>query len=164
MLLARLFTPATNVSPLTFSELINRLHLVPIEGIEWVAEAITVDLRNFNRDLALATAALALVEGAISATFGNLSLAMSIALASAISFLWLRETASGVRMIISRAQESGLKSPGRARLLLFPAIAALALTFILWYMPARPEGVVLGVLNGLLALVYAGIRHQKNLS
>ena len=40
-------------------------------------------------------------------------------------------------------------------------LVALALTFILWYMPARPEGVAIGVLNGLLAAVYAGFRHQK---
>lgn len=128
-----------------------------------------MDLRDFNRDLTRAGAVLALGWGAISALLGSFGTALAVLLTTPIAIWWLRSTASAVMAFISdpRLAEEGAinaEAEGGAKgwqLMAKLPLVALALTIILWYMPARPEGVALGVLNGLLAAVYAGIRHQK---
>jgi lysylphosphatidylglycerol synthetase-like protein (DUF2156 family) len=51
--------------------------------------------------------------------------------------------------------ENGLRSGFRLALLL------LAMVGILWYMPARPEGLAVGVLIVLVAATVAGFRHNR---
>lgn len=58
------------------------------------------------------------------------------------------------RVVAARAQD-GLRSRFRLALLL------LAMLGILWYMPARPEGLAVGVLIVLLAATIAGQRHNR---
>lgn len=41
------------------------------------------------------------------------------------------------------------------------AILVLATTMILWYMPARPEGLAVGILIVLLAATIAGVRQNR---
>ena len=113
---------------------------------------------------------LALSEGTISALLGSNQIALAIIVTTPIAIGWLQSTAAAVvRFISSPELASGeavnAEAEGSAKgwqLMAKLPLVALALTFILWYLPARPEGVALGVLNGLLAAIYAGFRHQKN--
>jgi hypothetical protein len=41
------------------------------------------------------------------------------------------------------------------------AVLVLAMTMILWYMPARPEGLAVGILIVLLAATIAGVRQNR---
>ena len=131
-----------------------------------------MDLRAFHRDLAQALMALAVGQGAIFTVFGAWELSATIAVTSVVALWWLRGTASRVAQMVSTTAEAGEKGAQQApdgaskgwQMLSKLAPLVLALGFFLWYMPARPEGVVLGVLNGLLALIYAGVRHQKRTS
>jgi hypothetical protein len=41
------------------------------------------------------------------------------------------------------------------------ALLLLAMLWILWYMPARPEGLAVGVLIVLVAATIAGLRHNR---
>jgi len=131
-----------------------------------------MDLRSFNRDLTRAGAALALGQGAISSLLGSLDTALAVLVTTPIAIWWLRSTASAVVGFIADpnlvgGQSVHAQAEGSAKgwqLMAKLPLVALALTCILWYLPARPEGVALGVLNGLLAAVYAGFRHQRNSS
>jgi hypothetical protein len=131
-----------------------------------------LDIDNFNRDLTRAGAALALAQGAISSLLGSFDTALAVVVTTPIAIWWLRSTASAVLGFLSdpNLTEGAIinaEAEGSSKSWLLMAklpLVALALTCILWYMPARPEGVALGVLNGLLAAVYAGFRHQRNSS
>jgi hypothetical protein len=104
------------------------------------------------------TAAMAAIAGAISLPLFGREMGLGIALGALVGWvnLWL----------LARALKAMLRDPQQYRptgartwvlpgvlLLKWPFIL-LALAFILWYMPARPEGVALGA---LLALVGASI-------
>lgn len=58
------------------------------------------------------------------------------------------------RVVVLEARDA-LQSGFRLALLL------LAMLWILWYMPARPEGLAVGVLIVLVAATIAGLRHNR---
>jgi hypothetical protein len=110
------------------------------------------------RRAALWTAVMVVIAGAISLPLFGRAMSLGIALGALVGWvnLWL----------LARALRAMLRDPRQYRpagsrtwvlpgvlLLKWPFIL-LALAFILWYMPARPEGVALGA---LLALVGASI-------
>ena len=127
-----------------------------------------MNIRAFNRDLVTAGIALAATLGAISAIWWDVEVALGIALTTPVAIGWLYATAVAVHRMVSdpelRKEGATPQGGGGWKLAAKLPLVALALTFILWYMPARPEGVVLGVLNGLLAAVYAAFRHRSRAS
>src|SRR5690606_38359053 len=104
----------------------------------------------------------------ICAALWDPQIALGIALTTPVAIGWLWATAAAVHRMVSdpelRKEGATPQGGGGWRLAAKLPLVALALTFILWYMPARPEGVVLGVLNGLVAAVYAAFRHRSRAS
>lgn len=124
-----------------------------------------MQLQRFNRDLLVAAIALAAAFSGISWLLWDAGIALGIALTTPVSVLWIRSTASTVHDLVfdPKLREADAAPSGGAALKLLAKLplVALALTLILWYMPARPEGVAIGVLNGLLAAIYAAIRQKQ---
>lgn len=104
------------------------------------------------------TLGLAALAGAISLPLAGSRMSMGIALGALVGWVNLWLLSKAVKVLLSNPQQyrpTGRQTwvlPG-VMLLKWPLVL-LALAFILWYMPARPEGVALGV---LLALVGASI-------
>lgn len=120
--------------------------------------SIAPDSAPLLRRAGLWTAVMAAIAGAISLPLLGREMSLGIALGALVGWvnLWL----------LARALRAMLRDPQQYRprgaqtwvlpgvlLLKWPFIL-LALALILWYMPARPEGVALGA---LLALVGASI-------
>lgn len=117
------------------------------------------------RDAGLWTALLATVAGAISLLWSGREMSLGVALGALVGWvnLWL----------LSRAVGTMLRDPQQYRptgqrtwilpgvlLLKWPFIL-LALAGILWYMPARPEGVALGALLALVGVSIAALRANR---
>ena len=101
------------------------------------------------------TLALSAVFGAISWFMWGSNMALGLALGALVGLanLWLLQRAVG--QVLQSPEEhrpaAGSKWALPAALLLKWPFLLLALGLILWYMPARPEGVAAGVLLSLLA-------------
>ncbi len=124
-----------------------------------------MQLKAFNRALTIAAIVLGVVTTGISWLLAWPEVALGIALGTPVAALWIRSTASSVHRMVHdpRLRESGAAPKGGEhwKLVAKLPLVALALTLILWYMPARPEGLAIGVLNGLLAAIYAAIRQNR---
>lgn len=114
------------------------------------------------RRAALWTAVMAAIAGAISWPLLGREMSLGIALGALVGWVNLWLLAKALRSMLRDPQQHrpvGRRTwvlPG-VLLLKWPFIL-LALASILWYMPARPEGVALGA---LLALVGASIGALK---
>lgn len=116
------------------------------------------DSNPLLRRAALWTAILSAIAGAISLPLWGRDMSIGIALGALVGWVNLWLLARAVRAMLRDPQQfrpAGRRTwvlPG-VLLLKWPFIL-LALAGILWYMPARPEGVAVGA---LLALVGASI-------
>lgn len=102
-------------------------------------------------------------------------LALTIALGAVIAAANFMLLAQGIARAIDRtvddpsrasnqsdpAHEPPARAPEALRSGLRLALLLLAMLGILWYMPARPEGLAVGVLIVLLAATIAGYRHNR---
>lgn len=108
---------------------------------------------------------LVAIAGAISHWLFGLEMSLGVALGALVGFANL--------LLLARALGTVLRDPEQYRptgartwvlpgviLLKWPFIL-LALAMILWYMPARPEGVALGALLALAAASIAAIRAKQ---
>lgn len=117
------------------------------------------------RRAAVWTAAMVAIACAISLPLFGHEMSLGIALGALVGWvnLWL----------LARALKAMLRDPQQYRptgartwvlpgvlLLKWPFIL-LALAFILWYMPARPEGVALGALLALVGASIAAVATKK---
>jgi hypothetical protein len=117
---------------------------------------------------------------ALAVLLGDLRLALAIALGAAIAAANFLLLARGISRAIDRiledqvgqpanaepvasdrAHEAAPASPKPPRSGLRLALLLLAMLGILWYMPARPEGLAVGVFIVLLAATIAGLRRNR---
>ena len=110
------------------------------------------------RRAALWTAVMTVLAGAISLPLFGREMSLGIALGALVGWVNLWLLARALRAMLRDPQQY---RPVGARTWVLPGVLLLkwpfillALALILWYMPARPEGVALGA---LLALVGASI-------
>jgi len=111
------------------------------------------------------TAALIVAVGGIAwALFGR-EMALGVALGALLGLLNLLALGRALGLMLSSAQQhrpaAGKKWVLPTVLLLKWPFLLLALGLILWYMPARPEGVAVGFGLSLLAASLAAIRGSK---
>jgi hypothetical protein len=118
----------------------------------------TPDSGPLLRRAAWWTAAMTAIAGAISLPLFGREMGLGIALGALVGWVNLWLLARAVKAMLRDPQQY---RPVGARTWVLPGVLLLkwpfillALAFILWYMPARPEGVALGA---LLALVGASI-------
>lgn len=111
------------------------------------------------------TAALTGVWGGIALWFWGYPMALGVALGALLGLanVWLLSRA--LSQLIANAAEHR-PAPGRkwslpAVLLLKWPFILLALAVILWYMPARPEGVALGAALSLAAASIAALKGRS---
>ena len=117
------------------------------------------------RRIAWWTVVLAGIWAAIVYAMSGWPMALGVALGALVGLanVWL--IASTMTTLLKNANE--LRAPGRKRwALLGPLVAKwplvlLALFGVLWYLPARPEGVALGVAISLAAASIAAIQQGK---
>ena len=117
------------------------------------------------RRIAWWTVVLAGIWAAIVYAMSGWPMALGVALGALVGLanVWL--IASTMTTLLRNANE--LRAPGRKRwALLGPLVAKwplvlLALFGVLWYLPARPEGVALGVAISLAAASIAAIQQGK---
>ncbi len=121
-------------------------------------------LSLFSRALSLSWAVGVAISFAISYPYSH-DLAYTTALSALVMFLSMLWTARSLHRLFSSHLEEDLDSPRSsvgAMLFMFKLpLLALALAGILWYMPRRPDGVLIGVLLTLLAAVIAAAISTK---
>jgi lysylphosphatidylglycerol synthetase-like protein (DUF2156 family) len=145
-----------------------------------VSDATSLARARLVRETLVLAGATTSVTCAAVALLGDPGLAITIALGAVIAGANFLLLARGIARAIDRASqdpggqtanvgagesdrpheaarptENGLQSGLRLALLL------LAMLGILWYMPARPEGLAVGVLIVLVAATIAGFRHNR---
>ncbi|MCA9652602.1 MAG: hypothetical protein KC501_21980 [Myxococcales bacterium] len=112
------------------------------------------------------TTGLVVIAGAISHAMLGLEMSMGIALGALLGFvnLWLLAKALG--KVLRNPEQY---RPGAAQTWVLPGVILLkwpfillALGVILWYMPARPEGVAVGALLALVGASIAAIRGNRD--
>lgn len=124
------------------------------------------DSRPLLRRTVVWTSGLVLVAGAISHAIFGLDMSMGIALGALLGLanLWL--LAKTLATVLRNPEQY---RPGSHRTWVLPGVILLkwpfillALGLILWYMPARPEGVAVGALLALVGASIAAIRGNKS--
>lgn len=120
--------------------------------------SIAPDSAPLLRRAGLWTAVMVAIAGAISLPLFGREMSLGIALGALVGWVNLWLLARALRAMLRDPQQY---RPAGARTWVLPGVLLLkwpfillALALILWYMPARPEGVALGA---LLALVGASI-------
>jgi hypothetical protein len=128
-----------------------------------VSTEATTDLL---RRIAGWTAVLAAIWAAIVYGLSGWPMALGVALGALVGLanIWL--IASTMTTLLQNANELRAAAGRKRWALLGPLVAKwplvlLALFGILWYLPARPEGVALGVAISLAAASIASIRPQQ---
>lgn len=125
--------------------------------------ASTLSARSsLMRRAAAWTTALTAVAGALALWRWGFEMALGVALGALVGFVNLLLLSRAVAQLVSNARDHR-PTPGRkwtlpAVLLLKWPFVLLALAGILWYMPARPEGVVLGLVLSLAAASIAAAK------
>lgn len=126
---------------------------------------MTLDIDGLFRRMARWTAALGLGWAAALGLWLGWEMALGVTVGAALGYanLWL--AARALRGIVERPHEHrpapGSKWALPAGLLLKWPLILLALWGILWYLPARPEGVALGVAIALAAASLAALSRSK---
>ncbi|MEM9454099.1 MAG: ATP synthase subunit I [Myxococcota bacterium] len=117
------------------------------------------------RHAGLWTTGMVAIAGAISLLLVGPEMSLGIALGALVGWVNLWLLARAVRVMLRDPQQyrpAGRRTwvlPG-VLLLKWPFVL-LALAFILWYMPARPEGVALGALLALVGASIAALRANR---
>ena len=115
--------------------------------------------RVFLGQTTLLTAALATVAGVTSGVLWNPEIGLGIALGALVGLLNIALLARALTAVLSDPHRHRPASPSSrvlpGLLLLKWPLVMLALAGILWYMPARPEGVAAGVILSLAAAAIA---------
>lgn len=127
--------------------------------------SVTLDVDGLLRRIGTWTFALAAVWAAGLGLWLGGAMALGIAVGATLGYANLYFAARALRAIVSNPREHrpapGTKWSLPAGLLLKWPLILLALGAILWYMPARPEGVALGVAISLAAASIAALQRSK---
>lgn len=117
------------------------------------------------RHAALWTAVMVAIAAAVSLPLFGREMSLGIALGALVGWVNLWLLARAVRVMLRNPQEH---RPTGQRTWVLPTVLLLkwpfillALAFILWYMPARPEGVALGALLALVGASIAALRANR---
>lgn len=117
------------------------------------------------RRAALWTAAMVAIAGAISLPLFGHAMSLGIALGALVGWVNLWLLARALRTMLRTPEQY---RPGGGRTWILPSVLLvkwpfilLALALILWYMPARPEGVAVGALLALLGASIASTRANR---
>lgn len=123
------------------------------------------DSNPLLRRAALYTGLMTAVAGAISLPLFGREMSVGIALGALVGWVNLWLLARALRVMLRDPQQY---RPVGARTWVLPGVLLLkwpfillALAFILWYMPARPEGVALGALLALVGASIASLRGNR---
>lgn len=118
------------------------------------------------RRAGLWTTVLVVIAGAICGPMFGTEMSLGIALGALVGWVNLWLLARALKVMLRDPQQyrpTGSRTwvlPG-VMLLKWPFLL-LALAFILWYMPARPEGVALGALLALVGASIAALRAKSS--
>jgi hypothetical protein len=116
--------------------------------------------RVFLGRATLLTLALAAVTGVPAALLWHPEIGLGIALGALVGLLNIALLARALTAVLSDPQRHRPARPGARALpgllLVKWPLVLLALAGILWYMPARPEGLAAGVILSLVAAAIAG--------
>ena len=117
------------------------------------------------RRAALWTAALVAIAGAISLPLFGREMSLGIALGALVGWVTLWLLSRATRIMLRDPQQY---RPVGARTWVLPGVLLLkwpfillALALILWYMPARPEGVAVGALLALVGASLGALRANR---
>ncbi len=127
-------------------------------------------LARWVRRIGLWTLTLAVVTALATLGFAGHDQALSVLLGAAIGLLNFQSLArAAVRMLLAAQAEPDATAAAEGRfapllaMLRWPA-TALATAAVLWYMPGRPEGMVLGVLVALVGFTAAALQSAGEIS
>lgn len=112
------------------------------------------------------TVGLAVIAGAISAVMFGSEMSLGIALGALLGLANFWMLARALRTVLGNPEQY---RPGSKQTWVLPGVILLkwpfillALGLILWYMPARPEGVAVGALLTLVGASIASIRGNRS--
>lgn len=112
------------------------------------------------------TTGLVVIAGTISHVLAGLDMSMGVALGALLGWVNLWLLAKALSTVLRNPEQY---RPGSNRTWVLPGVILLkwpfillALGLILWYMPARPEGVALGALLALVGASIAAIRGNRS--
>lgn len=114
--------------------------------------------RRWTWRIALWTLTLAVPAAIVAAALHGTEQALSVLLGAALGALNFLALARAALRALQQTGSTGRAAPLLATLR-WPA-TALATAAILWYMPGRPEGLVVGVLLALLGLIATALQLQ----
>jgi ATP synthase I chain len=120
-----------------------------------------LDATPLLRETLLLSSVATLVCCALVSVLGDPRLALTIALGAVIAVANFLLLARWIGRAIDRTVADPRDTPERPRSGLRLAFLLLAMLGVLWYMPARPEGMAVGVLIVLVAATIAGNRHNR---
>jgi hypothetical protein len=125
----------------------------------------TPDSTPLLRRAALWTGIMVAIAGAIALPLFGREMSVGIALGALVGWVNLWLLARALRAVLRDPQQY---RPAAQRTWILPGVLLLkwpfillALAFILWYMPARPEGVALGALLALVGASIAALRANR---
>ena len=123
------------------------------------------DTPTLLRRAARWTAVLIAVVGGIAWAVSGQEMALGVALGALVGLGNLLALGRALRIMLSNPEEhrpvAGKKWVLPTVILLKWPFVLLALGLILWYMPARPEGVAIGIGLSLLAITIAALRGSR---
>lgn len=127
--------------------------------------SVAPDSAPLLRRAALWTLVMAVIAGAISLVLSGREMSLGIALGALLGWFNLWLLARALRTMLGDPRQY---RPAGARTWVLPGVLLLkwpfillALAMILWYMPARPEGVALGALLALVGASIAALRANR---
>ena len=126
---------------------------------------MTIDLlARWTRRIRLWTLTLAVTVAVLTLTLANHAQALSVLLGAAIGLFNFQSLARAALHILLAAEAEPDATAASTRrfapllaMLRWPA-TALATAAVLWYMPGRPEGLVVGVLVALVGFTAAALQ------
>ena len=125
---------------------------------------------QWGRRISLWTLTLALAVGSLTYPLAGRDQALSVVLGALLGLFNLQSLArAGFRVLIEAEAEPDATAARTSRFapllatLRWPA-TALATAAVLWYMPGRPEGLVVGVLLALIGFTAAALQSARELN